>query len=56
MFLLFDQRQGTQNGNLSTLYENLTIDRILESAPKEETIELKPDDYKMAVDYFSKKM
>lgn len=39
----------------STLYENLTIDRILESAPKEETIELKPDDYKMAVDYFSKK-
>ncbi len=39
----------------STLYENQTIDRKLETAPKEETIELKPDDYKMAVDYFSKK-
>lgn len=39
----------------STLYENLTIDRKLDAAPKEETIELKPDDYKMAVDYFSKK-
>lgn len=39
----------------STLYENRTIDRKLESAPKEEIIELKPDDYKMALDYFSKK-
>lgn len=39
----------------SPIYENLSVSRNLESAPKEETIELKPDDYKMAVDYFSKK-
>lgn len=39
----------------SPVYENLTISRNLENAPKEETIELNPDDYKMAVLYFSKK-
>lgn len=39
----------------SPIYENLSVNRNLETAPKEETIELKPDDYKMAVDYFSKK-
>lgn len=39
----------------STVYENLEINRNLEDAPEEETIELKPDDYKMAVLYFSKK-
>ena len=39
----------------STAYENLEINRNLENAPEEETIELKPDDYKMAVLYFSKK-
>lgn len=39
----------------STLYENLTITRNLENAQENEKIELKPDDYKMAVDYFSKK-
>jgi hypothetical protein len=39
----------------STMYENLEINRNLENAPEEETIELKPDDYKMAVYYFSTK-
>lgn len=39
----------------STVYENLEINRNLENAPEQETIELKPDDYKMAVLYFSKK-
>ncbi|KFE98726.1 hypothetical protein IX39_15020 [Chryseobacterium formosense] len=37
----------------STTYENLEINRNLENAPEEETIELKPDDYKMALYYFS---
>lgn len=36
-------------------YEYLTVNRSLENAPEEETIELKPDDYKMAVNYFSVK-
>jgi len=39
----------------STMYENLEINRNLENAPEEEIIELKPDDYKMAVYYFSTK-
>jgi len=39
----------------STMYENLEVNRNLENAPDEETIELKPDDYKMAVYYFSTK-
>jgi hypothetical protein len=34
-------------------YEDLEINRSLENAPEEEMIELKPDDYKMAVNYFS---
>ncbi len=37
----------------STVYENLEINRSLENAPENETIALKPDDYKMAVYYFS---
>ena len=37
----------------SAVYDNLEINRNLETAPKEETIELKPDDYKMALYYFS---
>jgi len=37
----------------STTYENLEVNRNLENAPEEETIELKPDDYKMALYYFS---
>lgn len=37
----------------STMYEDLEVNRNLENAPKEETIELKPDDYKMALYYFS---
>lgn len=37
----------------SPLYENLTVTRNLENAPKEENIELKPDDYKFALYYFS---
>ncbi|KQT15467.1 hypothetical protein ASG31_14465 [Chryseobacterium sp. Leaf404] len=37
----------------SAVYENLEVNRNLENAPKEETIELKPDDYKMALYYFS---
>ncbi|MBB4806538.1 hypothetical protein HNP38_001834 [Chryseobacterium defluvii] len=36
-------------------YETLKINRNLENAPDEEMIELKPDDYKMAVYYFSRK-
>jgi len=36
-------------------YESRTINRNLEDAPEEEMIELKPDDYKMAVYYFSRK-
>lgn len=36
-------------------YESLKINRNLENAPEEEMIELKPDDYKMAVYYFSRK-
>ncbi|WP_312389315.1 hypothetical protein [Chryseobacterium sp.] len=36
-------------------YENLEVNRNLENAPEEEMIELKPDDYKMAVNYFSVK-
>jgi hypothetical protein len=39
----------------STMYENLEVNRNLENAPEEEIIELKPDDYKMAVYYFSTK-
>ena len=39
----------------SPFYENLQISRNLKDAPDQETIELKPDDYKMAVYYFSKK-
>lgn len=39
----------------SPFYENLEISRSLKDAPDQETIELKPDDYKMAVYYFSKK-
>lgn len=39
----------------STVYENLEINRNLENAPEEEIIELKPDDYKMAVYYYSTK-
>jgi len=39
----------------SPFYENLTVTRNLVNAPKDETIELKPDDYKMAVNYFSMK-
>lgn len=34
-------------------YEPLEVNRSLENAPEEEKIELKPDDYKMAVYYFS---
>ena len=36
-------------------YEYIEVNRSLENAPEEETIELKPDDYKMAVNYFSVK-
>lgn len=36
-------------------YEPLEVNRNLENAPAEEKIELKPDDYKMAVYYFSVK-
>lgn len=36
-------------------YEYLEVNRSLENAPDEEIIELKPDDYKMAVNYFSVK-
>lgn len=36
-------------------YEYLEVSRSLENAPDEEMIELKPDDYKMAVNYFSVK-
>ncbi|PIF43347.1 hypothetical protein CLU96_0252 [Chryseobacterium sp. 52] len=36
-------------------YEYLEVNRNLENAPAEEMIELKPDDYKMAVNYFSVK-
>lgn len=39
----------------SPVYENLKITRNLENASKEETIELNPDDYKMALQYFSTK-
>lgn len=39
----------------SPFYENLEINRNLTNAPEKESIELKPDDYKMAVYYFSKK-
>ncbi len=39
----------------SPFYENLNVNRNLETAPREENLELKPDDYKMAVYYFSKK-
>jgi len=37
----------------STVYEDLEVNRNLENAPENETIELKPDDYKMALYYFS---
>ena len=39
----------------SPFYENVSITRSLENAPKEETIELKPDDYKFAFYFFSLK-
>ncbi|MDO5615288.1 MAG: hypothetical protein Q4G16_03800 [Cruoricaptor ignavus] len=39
----------------SPFYENLEISRNLRNGSKEENIQLKPDDYKMAVFYFSKK-
>ncbi|PQA96297.1 hypothetical protein SAMN05421796_101553 [Chryseobacterium piscicola] len=53
-------RYETKDKNLkmqitSTMYENLEINRNLENASEEEIIALKPDDYKMAVYYFSTK-
>ena len=39
----------------SPFYEYLEVSRNLENAPEEEIIELKPDDYKMALYYFSTK-
>lgn len=53
-------RYPTKDKNLrmqisSTVYENLEINRNLENASDEETIALKPDDYKMAVFYYSTK-
>jgi len=51
-------RYSTKDKNLklqitAPFYEDLEINRSLENAPEEEMIELKPDDYKMAVNYFS---
>ncbi len=51
---------GTKDKSLrmeisSPLYENLVLNRNLEDAPEEERIQLKPDDYKTAVYYFSRK-
>jgi hypothetical protein len=53
-------RYSTKDKNLkmqisSPFYEYLEVNRNLENAPEEETIELKPDDYKMALYYFSTK-
>lgn len=53
-------RYSTKDKNLklqisAPFYEDLEINRSLENAPEEEMIELKPDDYKMAVNYFSMK-
>jgi len=53
-------RYATKDKNLkmqisSPFYEYLEVNRNLENAPEEETIELKPDDYKMALYYFSTK-
>ncbi len=53
-------RYSTKDKNLkmeisAPFYESRTINRNLEDAPEEEMIELKPDDYKMAVYYFSRK-
>lgn len=39
----------------SPFYENLQVTRNLQTAPNEENIELKPDDYKFAFYYFSLK-
>ncbi|WP_347217615.1 hypothetical protein [Chryseobacterium sp.] len=39
----------------AAFYEPLDVNRNLENAPEEEKIELKPDDYKMAAYYFSRK-
>ena len=39
----------------AAFYEPLEVNRNLENAPEEEKIELKPDDYKMAAYYFSRK-
>ncbi|BAP29157.1 uncharacterized protein CHSO_0120 [Chryseobacterium sp. StRB126] len=39
----------------AAFYEPLEVSRNLENAPEEEKIELKPDDYKMAAYYFSRK-
>lgn len=51
-------RYSTKDKNLklqisAPFYEDLEVNRSLENAPEEEMIELKPDDYKMAVNYFS---
>lgn len=51
-------RYSTKDKNLklqisAPFYEDLEVNRNLENAPEEEMIELKPDDYKMAVNYFS---
>lgn len=53
-------RYPTKDKNLkmqisSPFYEYLEVNRNLQNAPEEETIELKPDDYKMALYYFSTK-
>lgn len=53
-------RYATKDKNLkmqisSPFYEYLEVNRNLENAPDEESIELKPDDYKMALYYFSTK-
>ncbi|MCE3077114.1 hypothetical protein [Chryseobacterium gwangjuense] len=51
-------RYSTKDKNLklritAPFYEDLEVNRNLENAPEEEMIELKPDDYKMAANYFS---
>ncbi|MDR2206819.1 MAG: hypothetical protein LBE36_11775 [Flavobacteriaceae bacterium] len=52
----YSTKDKTLNMKISSpVYQDLEMSRNLENAPEEETILLKPDDYKMAVDYFSKK-
>lgn len=53
---VYETREHSLNMEVSSpLYENITLTRNLDNAPDTEYILLRPDDYKAAVYYYSKK-